>query len=363
MNNLNPPKYQVIREDLRKLALSEKVGFRIPTIAALNKQYGVSTTTTFKAITELINAGYLDSIQGNGTFVSKTPKQETTVGSRNIGVVVTDSVFDIAIRKVTLAIQKQEYNTVLVFEENDRLFGPHSNKLVQDLSSGYYDGLLLISPLGTEDINRLLTFDVPFVCIFRVSPDERIYSVLSDHYFETALSLSHCKRMGCKNILFISGPLKRRHHHTIWSAYRSFMITNDFELKDENFHNTEYRENQSYDQAYDIVRTRYSCKNNRPDAIVTYDWKLANAACRALDELGIKVPDDVIMVQRGEIFTTSDMRKRVSYVDLHLDQIYQKASEMLIKLVQGEEVPEKVEYVYPTFMECPVIKAESKILA
>ena len=61
MNSSSIPKYQVINDDLKRLALEKGEGYRIPTISALIDQYGVSSTTVLRAIKDLTNEGLLVS--------------------------------------------------------------------------------------------------------------------------------------------------------------------------------------------------------------------------------------------------------------------------------------------------------------
>jgi len=356
------PKYQILKDELRRLALSEEEGYRIPAITALIDKYGVSSTTVLRAIKDLTTEGYLTTIQGSGTFVSKPLEKEVAVGNRNIGLIITDMVETThpvlakVIRAVSLTAKKYGYNIVFVVEQNNNLFGPHSAMLEEDLRSGYYAGLLLVSPLRVEDLGRLFTFNVPFVNISNEYPDERIYSVSTDHYYDAYLAMQYCARRGCKNILYISGPATMNGYRMVLSAYRTCTLEYELEMRKENFQTTDYDEN----QAYDIVINRYADNASRPDAIVAHDGVLARGAYHALERLGLSVPEDVILVQSGEIFTNPAMRKVVSYIDLHHEEMCSKAADKVIKLIRGQQVAERVEYVYPTLMECPAIKIESK---
>lgn len=49
-----------------------KVGDKIPTEAELGEQYGVSRITVRRAVSELVEAGYLVKQQGRGTFVKSS---------------------------------------------------------------------------------------------------------------------------------------------------------------------------------------------------------------------------------------------------------------------------------------------------
>ena len=361
MNSGNFPKYQIIKENLRRLALSEAEGHRIPTITDLMEKYAVSSTTVLRAIKDLTNEGCLTTIQGSGTFVSKQKKNGGMTASRNIGLVISDLVKTThpslahVIRAVSLTANEHGYNIVFVIEQDERLFGPNNSRFEEDLRSGYYAGLLLVSPLLVEDLSLLFQYGVPFVNISNEYPDARIHSISIDHNLSVYLKLRYCARNGCRNILYISGPPTMNGHRMFLSAFRTCMMEYGIENCENNFQTTDYSEN----QAYEIVMKRFAEQENLPDAIVGHDGVLARGAYHALEKLGLKVPEDVVMVQGGEIFPNPALRKIISYLDIHMDEMCRKATEMIIKLVQGEVIPEPVEYVYPAIVECPYMKLKN----
>jgi DNA-binding LacI/PurR family transcriptional regulator len=364
MNNSKLPKYQVVKEYLKRLALSEQEGFRIPTIEALNKQYGVSSTTTLKAVNELINEGHLETIQGNGTFVVKPLKDKEVSTSNNIGLflpVLVDihhPISSLVIRTTTSVANEHGYNIVILPEDNKQLFGPRSARFEEELHSGYYAGLLLAGLMGVEDFGRLFSYDIPFVNISNEYHDNRIYSVSMDNYSLAYSPAKYCVDKGCKNILFLPGPSSSYAVNMYLNAYKMCLRERGLELSQENIQMTDFDEG----QAYDYVMKRFSSKVDIPDAVVAIDGTLARGAYYAMENLGLSIPDDVILIQGTELFSNQAMRKSVSYIDVHYDRICRKSTEKVIKLIKGEEVAETIEYVYPTLMECPRASAKQKQL-
>ena len=72
------PKYQQIKQDLLKEINSEKFvsGDKFYSEKELINKYGVSSITVIKAINELANEGFLNRIQGKGTFISRSRKRK-----------------------------------------------------------------------------------------------------------------------------------------------------------------------------------------------------------------------------------------------------------------------------------------------
>lgn len=71
-------KYHFIREEIQRKILSKEWpdGARIPAEAEFCEIYGVSRITVRRALEDLQNAGYLEKIQGKGTFVRCKPMEQ-----------------------------------------------------------------------------------------------------------------------------------------------------------------------------------------------------------------------------------------------------------------------------------------------
>jgi len=364
MNNGNVPKYLVVKNDLKRIALDNDEGHRIPSISELVETYGVSTTTVIKAVKDLTAEGYLNTIQGDGTFVAKPRMKKSAVETRNIGLVISEEhnrSHPYLVRltnTITDAADEFGYNTVFVLKKSGRLFGINSANLKEKLASGFFDGLLLVSPLQMDELCSLIEFDVPFVNISNEYHDQRIHSVSINHFYNAYLMVRHCIERGRRNILYISGPPTMNGHHLVLSAYKDCLAEHQLAFNRENFVTTNYQEN----EAYEITLKRFSGADNRPDTIITKDGTLARGVYYALEKLGLAIPGEVIVVQGNELFANSTMRKMISYLDLDIDGMCRKAAEMLVNLIEGKRVTEKVIYTQTVLRECPAIKAQAKVL-
>jgi DNA-binding GntR family transcriptional regulator len=73
-----PPKYRQVAEHIRaRIASGEYApGSRLPSKAELLHQYGVALGTLDKAIAELRQQGYVETVQGVGMFACEPPPTE-----------------------------------------------------------------------------------------------------------------------------------------------------------------------------------------------------------------------------------------------------------------------------------------------
>ena len=82
-------KHKTIEDDLVAGIESGRlhVGMRIPPVRSICKDYGVSRGTAHKAISTLMNKGYLEGVQGQGTFVREWSRETNSPQCKGISIV------------------------------------------------------------------------------------------------------------------------------------------------------------------------------------------------------------------------------------------------------------------------------------
>ncbi|MFC4598665.1 GntR family transcriptional regulator [Cohnella hongkongensis] len=83
MTDKGAPMYQVMIDDLKAKIRSGKYpqGWPLPNQQELAKQYNASEITSRRALTELVNEGYVYRVRGKGTFVRGPEAEEEKMGS------------------------------------------------------------------------------------------------------------------------------------------------------------------------------------------------------------------------------------------------------------------------------------------
>ena len=116
-------KYQQIEEELKQLILEEKIkpGEKMPSENVLTAKYGVSRQTVRKAISNLINEGFVYAVQGSGTYCSDASRFKKD--SKDIAVVMTylsDYIFPKVISGIDSVLSENGYSIVLKNTNNSR---------------------------------------------------------------------------------------------------------------------------------------------------------------------------------------------------------------------------------------------------
>lgn len=136
-------KYELIINDIKKAINAGKyqVDTKIPSENQLSAQYGVSRQTVRKAISRLIDEGYLYSRHGSGTFVAKRLFKSGT--SKNIAVVSTymsDYIFPRVIQGINQVLSENGYSILLKTTNNSR---KGEAWCMEELLSKNIDGMII----------------------------------------------------------------------------------------------------------------------------------------------------------------------------------------------------------------------------
>lgn len=118
LEDKNQPKYVLVMEHIKDYINSGqlKENDKMPSENKLTQQFGVSRHTVRKAIGNLVNEGWLYSVQGKGTFIANKNPQESIATQQIIGVMTTyikDYIFPEIIEGMDQVLGEQGYSILL----------------------------------------------------------------------------------------------------------------------------------------------------------------------------------------------------------------------------------------------------------
>ncbi|PZF87877.1 transcriptional regulator [Listeria ivanovii] len=131
----NNPKYIQLANDLKE-KIDKKTyntGDTIPTESVLSAQYSVSRITVRKAVAKLIDEGYLESVQGSGTYVKEKIVHDLfelkSFGEEMDG---KDRVFSSEILQYEIQKPSKEIAQKLQISEQDRIYYIRRSRVVNN---------------------------------------------------------------------------------------------------------------------------------------------------------------------------------------------------------------------------------------
>ncbi len=338
-------KYNQIEEELKALILEEKIkpGEKMPSENVLSKQYGVSRQTVRKAISDLVNEGFVYAVQGSGTYCSDASRFKKD--SRDIAVVMTylsDYIFPKVISGIDSVLSENGYSIVLKNTNNSRT---REIKCLEELIEKNIDGIIIEPSKSNvfckhKDLyDRLDKYGIPYIFIqgsYSVMEDKP--HVIMDDEKGAYLLTGYLISQGHKNIIgvFKSDDTQGQNRH---KGYAKALAKAGLTYDPENviWFYTEDRAVHPYTNLQKMIKS-----GKKVDAIVAYNDQIAFHLIKAIRELGLKVPQDISITGYDNSQPAANTDITLTTIVHPQQELGKIAAQMLLKMIRGEEVEKRI---------------------
>ncbi len=338
-------KYNQIEEELKALILEEKIkpGEKMPSENVLSKQYGVSRQTVRKAISDLVNEGFVYAVQGSGTYCSDASRFKKD--SKDIAVVMTylsDYIFPKVISGIDSVLSENGYSIVLKNTNNSRT---REIKCLEELIEKNIDGII-IEPSKSNVFckhkylyDKLDKYGIPYIFIqgaYSVMEDKP--HVIMDDEKGAYLLTGYLISQGHKNIIgvFKSDDTQGQNRH---KGYAKALAKAGLTYDPENviWFYTEDRAVHPYTNLQKMIKS-----GKKVDAIVAYNDQIAFHLIKAIRELGLKVPQDISITGYDNSQPAANTDITLTTIVHPQQELGKIAAQMLLKMIRGEEVEKRI---------------------
>lgn len=220
-------RYQEVKFEIKKLILSSKEGSRIPSRNFLSRKYQVARNTIDKAITELEQEGYLNSVKGSGTYVTGRFSRNV-----NIGVILPSLMGDVYpqfISGIEDYATANHINVVLLSSES--IPEKQKRNVYQMIEMGA-DGCIIIpiinSEMSFETLDLLKKKKIPFVLCNRSIDGLNAPFVGTNNHYGAYMATKHLIEGAAaaflsftEKIFYLHQPLQRLQDSTAGLSGRS----------------------------------------------------------------------------------------------------------------------------------------------
>jgi LacI family transcriptional regulator len=169
--------------------------------------------------------------------------------------------------------------------------GKQEISCVNTLFNSRVDGLLVSLAFDTKNVdhfNVLLKKNIPIVFFDRVSVCNGCMSVVIDNYLAGYEATAHLIEQGCRRIVHLGGNLLRNVYSDRLRGYKQALEDNGILFDPKLLMISDLNEQAGIDTAAKMLNMKF-----RPDGIFTANDTSAVAVIIALEEAGIKIPDDI----------------------------------------------------------------------
>ena len=338
-------KYYDLMEQLHGKIMSGEIrpGEKLPSENELSAEYGVSRQTVRKALQILQNEGYIYAEHGRGTFCSEMLRHTTP--SKNIAVVTTylsDYIFPRIVQGIDQVLTENGYSILLKNTRNSRSL---EAKCLEELLQKDIDGLI-IEPSKSQIFCRHMNLyeqleksHIPYVFIQGCFPQMKDKPhVLLDDFQGGYMITKYLTDHGHKNIVgvFKADDMQGQNRHKGYvRALQEAGILYDPD-KVVWFH-TEDRKIHPYEAIREMAGKTL---RGRMDAVVCYNDQTAQLVIRALQEKGLRIPEDVSVTGYDNSSLADQQGLRLTTIDHPQEKLGAMAAELLLSMIQNGEKEE-----------------------
>ncbi len=301
---------------------------------ALNARADVSERTRKKIIQIAHELNY---------DVSRLRREAPLVQSQNINVIFCreekplslNPFYSRVLEGIEAELALNHFNLVLSLLPNRK-----DVPLPAPLASGEVDGAILVGVFNQDFIDRIKRIKQPVVLIDPKIIVEEFTQVLIDNEHGCYMATQYLIEKGHRRIGFISGPLERQSFFQRYLGYKKALQFNDIPIEKELVQTGGLEE--GYENTMRLLRLP-----NRPTAIVSANDINAIYGIRAIQEMGLKVPDDVSIIGFDDIELAKMSSPQLTTIRVYKEEMGSIAVRLLLQHLRCE-INKPVTSIVPT---------------
>jgi LacI family transcriptional regulator len=264
--------------------VAERARVSVSTIShVLNDTRSVSEDTRERVLAAVEELGYQQNLLARGLRTQRT---------FTIGLLISDiqnPFFTSVIRGVEDEALSSGYHVLLCNTDEDP---DREDAYVTELAKKRVDGLIVASAAPRHNHARRLRFEnIQFVFMDREIEGTEADAVRVDNRLGMRLIAEHLVRLGHERIGMISGPLEKSSGYERYQGLRSALVELGMNLDDSLVRFGNFRSPSGREGARELLRL-----SRPPTALVVANNQMTLGALLAIQEMGLRIPDDVSVV-------------------------------------------------------------------
>lgn len=206
-------------------------------------------------------------------------------------------------------------------------------RFVAALRSRRVDGILLAATASKNEthLKGVVAAGVPIVCLDRVAPGLAVDAVLADNVRGTQECVRHIVRLGHKKIAIITGSLELQIASERLAGYRAALEEAGIRYSGDLVMEGDFREEAGYRLGKELL-----LRQERPSAIFACNGVMTLGLLMALDELGVKCPQEVALATFDDLPFAHSFHPRLTAVAQPANSIGYQGANLLIDRVEGK---------------------------
>lgn len=307
--------------NMKKVA--EDAGVSVSTVSrVLSGSDCVKEKTRVRVLEAVNRLNYQPNILAKGLKLGYTNTIALMVPS------IENQIFPVIARGVEDIARKNGFTVILCNTDEDvNVEKEYINKLKTRLT----DGFIVASMLpGSEHIRALCDEGFPIVLTCRYY-DDKISAVVIDNYRAAYDAVSYLIKTGHKRIALATGRLELSIYQNRYQGYIDALKDHGLEIEPELIIHETNGTNSFYYLTQKILK-----EDPAIDAIFASSDPKAIVVMRAIQDLGLKIPDDISVLGFDNIEMSALVEPPLSTVSQPLYEIGALATKKLIEMIKGK---------------------------
>lgn len=366
--------YQKVFEDLKKQILSGEhpSGTLLPSEREIGEIYHVDRTTVRKAFQLLVEEKLVEKRAGKGTVVIHQTEEATpapgpvpaappvlpSAPHQNGTIAFLLPKSNRNSDRITVPFYSQLFYSV---EKNCRKLGftlmystlDETDDLEDILSRNITNiaGIMFISNISEKHIDQAIRIGIPSILIN--SDSSKITSVAADNFTGTYTVCERLLRLGHRDICVLNGIEQYHSARERLRGVRHAMKDHGLALQEKYIISGNSWE---FEGGYEATASLLRTAEKLPTAIIAFNDRLASGAMQALQQAGLRVPDDVSIIGFDNSELAMYSMPKLSSVEINIP-IMAKASvaNLLYQIQTKEIIPVKI-LIPVTYIERASVK-------
>jgi LacI family transcriptional regulator len=264
-------------------------------------------------------------------YVARSLKTRQTMMLGMVIPDITNPLFPLAVRGAEDAASERGY-LLIAFNTDDHL--ERERQVLSVLRSRRVDGALLVlapNPGDYSHIENTIAAGIPIVCLDRIPPRMALDSVSVENVAGAREAVRHLASMNHREIAILNGPLTLANAQDRLRGYKEALAEAGIAPRPELVRQGDFRIESGYAAGRQLLALE-----NRPTAVFAANAMMALGLLEALDECGLRCPEDLAIVAFDDLPLAAAFRPRLTAVSQPVYDIGHRGAELLIQRLEGE---------------------------
>lgn len=307
------------------------------TISDVARQAGVSTATVSRVlngrpdVNETLAAQVRAAVRETGYVPSRVARRLRTQRSTVWSVIISD-IRNPFFTELIPGVEEVAFGagtSVILCHAGDDLAreATYLELAAAELVSG-----VIISPASATETNLqpLLSRGIPVVTVDRRLHNVALDHVLVDNVAGAAQATEHLIATGCKRLACISGPLDTTTGAERYAGYQRALLAAGRRAQAGNVQECDFHE-----EGGRTAAQRLLAHKDRPDGLFVCNNLMTLGALRAVEDAGLRVPDDVAVVGFDDPPWSAILKPSLTAIAQPNYDIGQEAARLLLSRING----------------------------